>query len=69
MDHKRLQEQYEEALFALLMEDVMKEEGERLNKENERLKQDANSVQARSLIYQISEEACCKNCDGTVINM
>ena len=37
---EQLQEQYEDALFALLMDDMMEEEGKQLLEENERLKQD-----------------------------
>lgn len=37
---EKLQEQYEDALFALLMDDLAWQEGERLLEENERLKND-----------------------------
>ena len=40
---EQLLEQYEDALFALLMDEVAKSEGEKLLEENERLKQDPNS--------------------------
>ena len=40
---EKLQEAYEDALFALLMEDVIEAEGERLRKENERLKLDPSA--------------------------
>lgn len=41
---EQLQETYEEALFALLMEDVMEEEGKKLIEENERLKNDPQAA-------------------------
>ena len=41
---ERLQETYEEALFALLMEDIMEEEGKKLVEENERLKNDPQAA-------------------------
>lgn len=40
---ERLQDQYEDALFALLMDDLAWQEGERLLEENERLKNDPNA--------------------------
>jgi hypothetical protein len=40
---EELQEQYEDALFALLMEDMIEEDGKRLLEENERLKQDPDA--------------------------
>lgn len=39
-EHERLQERYEDALFALLMEDVAQAEGEKALEENERLRND-----------------------------
>lgn len=41
--HEQLQEQYEDALFALLMDEIARSEGEKLLKENERLKQDPDA--------------------------
>ncbi len=41
---EQLQDQYEDALFALLMEDVIEAEGKRLLEENERLKQDPEAA-------------------------
>lgn len=41
---EQLQEQYEDSLFALLMDEIAKVEGERLLEENERLKQDPNAA-------------------------
>lgn len=41
---EKLQDAYEDALFALLMEDVIEEEGERLSLENERLKNDPSAA-------------------------
>lgn len=38
--HEELQERYEDALFALLMEELLEAEGPRLLEENERLKRD-----------------------------
>lgn len=38
--HEKLQEQYEDALFALLMEEFAAEEGKSALEENERLKCD-----------------------------
>lgn len=38
--HEKLQEQYEDALFALLMEEFAVEEGKSALEENERLKRD-----------------------------
>ena len=38
--HEKLQEQYEDALFALLMEEFAAEEGKSALEENERLKRD-----------------------------
>lgn len=42
--HERLREAYEEALFALLMEDVSEEEGARLIEENRRLQEDPSAA-------------------------
>ncbi len=39
-----MQEQYEDALFALLMDDYVEEEGKRLQEENERLKNDPSAA-------------------------
>jgi len=41
---EELQEQYEDALFALLMNDYVEEEGKRLQEENERLKNDPSAA-------------------------
>lgn len=41
---EQLQEQYEDALFALLVNDMMEAEGKRLLEENERLKQDPSAA-------------------------
>lgn len=41
---EQLQEKYEDALFALLVEDMIEEEGARLRAENERLKQDPDAA-------------------------
>ncbi len=41
---EQLQEAYEEALFALLMEDVIEDEGKRLLEENHRLQQDPSAA-------------------------
>ncbi len=41
---EELQEQYEDALFALLMDDYIEEEGKRLQEENERLKNDPSAA-------------------------
>lgn len=41
---EKLQDQYEDALFALLMEDMIEEDGARLLEENERLKQDPDAA-------------------------
>ena len=41
---EQLQEQYEDALFALLMDDMMEEEGRQLLEENERLKQEPSAA-------------------------
>ena len=40
-DREQLQEQYEDALFALLMDDLAEKQGQRYRAENEELKQDA----------------------------
>lgn len=52
---EKLQDAYEDALFALLMEDVIEEEGKRLNEENERLKQDPSAAVPKEL-----HEKCMK---------
>ena len=39
-DRKRLLDNYEDALFALMMDELAEQEGQRLLEENERLKQD-----------------------------
>lgn len=39
-NHEKLQENYEDSLFALLMDEFARSEGERLIQENDRLKQD-----------------------------
>ena len=41
---QKLQDAYEDALFALLMEDVIEEEGKRLAEENEQLKNDPSAA-------------------------
>lgn len=41
---EQLQERYEDALFALLMDDMMDEEGKRLLEENKRLNQDPSAA-------------------------
>lgn len=41
---EKLQEAYEDALFALLMEDVIEEEGQRLAEKNEQLKRDPSAA-------------------------
>ena len=40
---EQLQEQYEDALFALLMDELARSEGEKLLEENERLKQEPDA--------------------------
>ena len=40
---ERLLEEYEDSLFALIMDEFAEEEGKRLLEENERLKQDSNA--------------------------
>ena len=47
--HERLLEEYEDAYFALLMEEVAKKEGERLEALNERLQNDPNAAVPESL--------------------
>ena len=47
--HDRLYENYEDALFALLMDKVAQEEGARLREENERLKNDPDAAVPESL--------------------
>ena len=42
--HEELQDNYEDALFALLMDEFAEREGERLLEENERLKSDPDIV-------------------------
>ena len=49
------QEAYEDALFALLMEDVIEEEGKRLLEENERLKRDPSAAVPKEV-----DERCLK---------
>ena len=46
---EKLQENYEDALFALLMEDVIEAEGARLAQENERLKRDPSAAVPKEL--------------------
>ena len=41
---EKLQENFEDALFALLMEEVAEQEGQRLLEENEKLKRDPEST-------------------------
>ena len=43
-NRERLQENYEDALFALLMDDVARTEGKRLIRENEALQADPNAA-------------------------
>lgn len=43
-NRERLQENYEDALFALLMDDVAQTEGERLIRENDALQEDPNAA-------------------------
>ncbi len=52
---EKLQEAYEDALFALLMEDVIEEEGQRLTEKNEQLKQDPSAA----VPYELNER-CMK---------
>lgn len=52
---EKLQDAYEDALFALLMEDVIEEEGKRLDEENERLNRDPTAAVPREL-----HEKCMK---------
>ena len=47
--HDRLYENYEDALFALLMDEVAREEGARLIEENERLQNDPDAAVPESL--------------------
>ena len=42
--HEELRDNYEDALFALLMDEFAEREGERLLEENERLKLDPDNV-------------------------
>ena len=41
--HEKLVERYEDALFALMMEDVAETEGEKLQELNEQLKRDPSA--------------------------
>lgn len=43
-DHERLLDNYEDALFALMMDEFAEQEGQRLLEENERLKQDPSAT-------------------------
>lgn len=56
-DHERLMEQYEDALFALLMEGVAEAEGEKALRLNEELKKDPNAE---------VPEAVRKRCEKTI---
>ena len=47
--HEKLRERYEDALFALLMEDVAEAEGRKALEENERLKNDPSAAMPDSL--------------------
>ena len=42
-DREKLEENFEDALFALLMDDIAREEGERLLRENEALQAEPNA--------------------------
>ena len=42
--HEELEEEYIDAYFALLMEEIGLEEGKRLERENEELRQDPNAA-------------------------
>lgn len=57
IDHERLMEQYEDALFALLMEGVAEAEGEKALRLNEELKKDPNAE---------VPEAVRKRCEKTI---
>ena len=47
--HEKLVERYEDALFALMMEDVAETEGEKLQELNEQLKRDPSAEIPREL--------------------
>ena len=50
---EKLQEQYEDALFALLMDDLAVEEGKKAYEENERLKADSS--------FEVPSKALCRD--------
>lgn len=52
---EQLQGQYEDALFALLMDDLMWQEGERLLEENERLKNDPDAAVPEEVMKRCSK--------------
>lgn len=65
---EKLQEAYEDALFALLMEDVIEEEGQRLAEKNEQLKRDPSAAVPGELnercmktIHRAYGQRCCKD--------
>ena len=62
--HERLLEEYEDAYFALLMEEVAKKEGERLEALNEALQSDPEAAVPESLDRRCMETIRWGN-DGT----
>lgn len=56
--HDRLYENYENALFSLLMDQVAQEEGVRLLEENERLRNDPNAAVPEELDRRSRETIC-----------
>lgn len=60
---ERLQEQYEDALFALLMDDLAVEEGKRAYEENEKLKKDPQfeiPIESQKRCLQTISRCCAK---------
>lgn len=51
--HEKLVERYEDALFALMMEDVAETEGEKLQELNEQLKRDPSAEIPRDLMSAV----------------
>lgn len=61
---EKLQEQYEDALFALLMDDLAVEEGKKAYEENERLKADSSfevPLESRKRCVELSPDVAEKN--------
>lgn len=61
---EKLQEQYEDALFALLMDDLAVEEGKKAYEENERLKADSSfevPLESRKRCVETIARCCRKN--------